>query len=60
MRGRAGRLRVILLGLGMVGTLAMAITPQGNGLAVPVFLIALAAEIVGRWQFYASRAPGHF
>jgi len=62
MRALASRLRVVLLGLGMVEAFVMAIAPQGSatGLAIPVFLIALAAEIIGRWQFYASRAPGHF
>jgi anaerobic dimethyl sulfoxide reductase subunit B (iron-sulfur subunit) len=62
MNGTAGRLRVTLLVLGMIGTLLMAIVPQGigAGLAIPVFLVALAAEVIGRWQFYAERAPSHF
>jgi DMSO reductase anchor subunit len=51
--GWAGRLRIVLLGLGMLGTLLMV---MGVGLAVPVLGIALAGEAVGRWQFYAGRA----
>jgi DMSO reductase anchor subunit len=55
----AGRLRIILLGLGMIGILFTIIVPQANNarLAIPIFLVALAAETIGRWQFYASRIP---
>ena len=53
--GWAGRLRIVLLGLGMIGTLLMV---MGMGLALPVLGIALAGEAIGRWQFYAGRATG--
>jgi anaerobic dimethyl sulfoxide reductase subunit B len=55
----ASRLRTALLGVGMIGTLLMAIIAQANqaGLAIPIFLVALAAEGIGRWQFYAGRKP---
>jgi DMSO reductase anchor subunit len=57
--GKAYRARIALLGLGIVGTLSMALAPQANQawLAVPVLLIALAAEVIGRWRFYADRVP---
>jgi DMSO reductase iron-sulfur subunit len=53
----AGRLRLALLGLAVIGVLLTIIVPQVSGvwLAVPVLLVALAAEAIGRWQFYASR-----
>jgi anaerobic dimethyl sulfoxide reductase subunit B (iron-sulfur subunit) len=55
----AGRLRIALLGLGIIGTLFTAIIPQVNNawLTIPIFLVALAAEAIGRWQFYAGRMP---
>jgi anaerobic dimethyl sulfoxide reductase subunit B (iron-sulfur subunit) len=60
-RNSAGRLRLALLALGMTGTLLAANAPQDIQvqLATPVFLIALAAEAIGRGQFYARRAPGN-
>jgi anaerobic dimethyl sulfoxide reductase subunit B (iron-sulfur subunit) len=62
MGGMAGRLRVALLGLGIFGALLIAILPLGIAgvLAIPVLLIALAEEAIGRWQFYAGRAPSPF
>jgi DMSO reductase anchor subunit len=53
----AGRLRLALLGLAVIGVLLTIIVPQVSGvwLAVPVLLVALAAEAIGRWQFYAGR-----
>ncbi len=57
MDGWAGRLRIALLGVGIVGTLLMVIVQPTTGgwLPLPLILIALAAEALGRWQFYASR-----
>jgi anaerobic dimethyl sulfoxide reductase subunit B (iron-sulfur subunit) len=55
----AGRLRITLLGLGMIGVLFTTIVPQANIAweAIPIFLVALAAETIGRWQFYTRRVP---
>jgi DMSO reductase iron-sulfur subunit len=54
-----GNLRITLLGLGIIGTLLAVILPQANRpwLAIPVFLIALTTEVIGRWQFYTRRTP---
>jgi hypothetical protein len=62
MGGAAGRLRVALLGLGMAGALLLAIISPGSGagLAIAVLMIALAAEAIGRGQFYAGRPSSHF
>jgi anaerobic dimethyl sulfoxide reductase subunit B (iron-sulfur subunit) len=59
--GWAGSLRFALILLGVAGTLLMAVIPQMTGLwfAIPVFLVALAAEAIGRWQFYAARMVEH-
>ena len=53
------RLRIALLGVGIMGTLLMTIVPQPSQawLAIPIFLIAFIAEAIGRWQFYAGRIP---
>jgi DMSO reductase anchor subunit len=40
-----------------MGALLMAL---GVGLASPVFMIALAGEAIGRWEFYAGRDPSHY
>jgi anaerobic dimethyl sulfoxide reductase subunit C (anchor subunit) len=55
----AGRLQIALLGLGVIGILFTTIVLQANNtwLAIPIFLVALAAEVIGRWQFYARRMP---
>lgn len=55
----AGRLRIALLGLGIFGILFIAIEPKSIDawLVIPVFLIALVAEGIGRWQFYTKRIP---
>jgi anaerobic dimethyl sulfoxide reductase subunit B (iron-sulfur subunit) len=57
VNGAADKLRFAFLGLGIVGTLLALIVPQVSGtwLVIPVFIIALAAEAIGRWQFYAVR-----
>jgi DMSO reductase anchor subunit len=57
-----GRLRIVLLGLGIIGTLLVVILPQASGLwlAIPLFLIGLTAEVIGRWQFFTSRMPFPF
>ena len=57
--GTARKLRIAFLGLGVIGTLFLAIVPQANQawLAIPIFLVVMAAEIIGRWQFYAIRKP---
>ena len=54
-----GRVRASLLGLGIIGVLLMAglTSVIGGWLAYLVFLIALVAEVIGRWQFYAWRVP---
>ena len=59
MIGAIRTIRIALLGLGVLGTLLMAVIPQVSGgwLSSLVFLIALAAEAMGRWQFYAERVP---
>ena len=51
------KLRLVLLGLGIMGALLTIIFPQASGLGViiPVFVIVLAAEAIGRWQFYVAR-----
>ena len=53
------RLRLALLGLGMVGLLITATLsqPDKTWLVVPVFLVILASEIMGRWLFYTRRVP---
>lgn len=57
MGGAPGKLRVILLGLGIIGTVLTLIVPQipETRLVIPVFMIVVAAEVIGRWQFYAVR-----
>ncbi|HEX9089936.1 MAG TPA: DmsC/YnfH family molybdoenzyme membrane anchor subunit, partial [Anaerolineales bacterium] len=54
-----GKLRASLLGLGIIGVLLTASSPLiiGGWLAYLVLLIALIAEGIGRWQFYAQRRP---
>jgi DMSO reductase anchor subunit len=51
--------RVAFLAIGIIGILLAVVLPQANQawLSVPVFLVALAAEAIGRWQFYAKRIP---
>ena len=55
----AGKLRIAFLGLGIIAAAFLAIVPQANqvGLAISIFLDAIAAEFIGRWQFYAVRKP---
>jgi anaerobic dimethyl sulfoxide reductase subunit B len=55
----AGRLRLAMLGLGIVAIIILATMRQVNGQwqAIILFFIALAAEVTGRWQFYARRIP---
>jgi DMSO reductase anchor subunit len=55
----AARLRLGLLAMAILGALLMAIFPQISGvwLSISVLIIALAAEAIGRWQFYAGRVP---
>jgi DMSO reductase anchor subunit len=54
----ADRLRSVLLGLGIIAILFTAIYPQAEPWqAISLFLIALAAEIIGRWLFYTGRTP---
>ena len=56
------RLRVALMGLGILGLLLAGIFPQvfGIWMAWLVFIIALLEEGIGRWQFYAGRVPFPF
>jgi DMSO reductase anchor subunit len=55
----AGRLRIALLGLGLIGILSTTIALQANNawVTIPIYLVVLAAEAIGRWQFYAKRTP---
>ncbi len=55
--GAAGRLRIVLLGLGIIGVLLTTFVPQvtATWLVIPIFIIVLTAEAIGRWQFYAVR-----
>jgi DMSO reductase iron-sulfur subunit len=54
----ADRLRSVLLGLGIIAILFTAIYPQAEPWqAISLFLIALSAEIIGRWLFYTGRTP---
>lgn len=48
------RLRLGLIGLGMVGTLAIHFVPNTvwSWFAVPICIIVLIGEGIGRWQFY--------
>jgi DMSO reductase anchor subunit len=57
MGGAADKLRVAFLVLGIIGTLLTLIIPQVSEmwLVIPVFILVLAAEAIGRWQFYAMR-----
>jgi anaerobic dimethyl sulfoxide reductase subunit B (iron-sulfur subunit) len=57
--GSAGRIRYGLLGIGIILILLSAIYPQviGPWQASALFTLALAAEGIGRWQFYAGRTP---
>jgi anaerobic dimethyl sulfoxide reductase subunit B (iron-sulfur subunit) len=57
--GKTGRLRIAFLGLGFLGALIMTFVPQVNHawIALLILLIAVAAEIMGRWHFYAERKP---
>ena len=59
MCGAIRTIRIAFLGLGVLGTLLMAVIPQVSGgwSSSLVFLIALVAEAMGRWQFYAERVP---
>jgi anaerobic dimethyl sulfoxide reductase subunit B (iron-sulfur subunit) len=49
-----GRLRLGLIGLGMVGALVMLFAPDalGKWISVPTFMIVLIEEGLGRWLFY--------
>ena len=50
--GWARPLRLTLLGLALAGTLLLLL---GAVLPIPVFVVALVGEAVGRWHFYAGR-----
>lgn len=53
------RMRIALLVLAIIQVVVTATAPQvpEAGMIIMVFIITLAAEAIGRWQFYASRAP---
>jgi formate dehydrogenase iron-sulfur subunit len=55
--GWADRLRLASLGLALAGTLLLLL---GATLSIPVFVLALASEALGRWQFYARRPAWHY
>lgn len=50
----ARRLRLGLIGLGLVGVLGMYVLPNavGRWLILPIFVIVLFEEVIGRWLFY--------
>ncbi len=50
----ARRLRPGLIGLGLVGVLVIYLIPNvvGSWLVVPIFIIVLVEEALGRWLFY--------
>ncbi|MFL7868583.1 MAG: DmsC/YnfH family molybdoenzyme membrane anchor subunit, partial [Anaerolineales bacterium] len=50
----AGRLRLGLIGLAMVGAITMYLWPDsvGRWSTIPIFIIACAEEAIGRWRFY--------
>jgi len=56
---KASKLRVALLGLGITGTLIATVASQviEPWLVIALFIIALTAEVIGRWQFYGERRP---
>lgn len=49
-----GKLRLSLIVLAMIGVVTMALSPNTirAWLAVPIFLMVLVEEIIGRWLFY--------
>jgi anaerobic dimethyl sulfoxide reductase subunit B (iron-sulfur subunit) len=53
------RLSIALLALGIIGALLLAIFPHllGLWLVALVFIIAMAEESLGRWQFYLQMTP---
>jgi len=53
----AAGLRMGLLCAGLVG--AVLVVPYA-GLAIPLLLLALAEQIIGRWQFYAARSVSRY
>jgi anaerobic dimethyl sulfoxide reductase subunit B (iron-sulfur subunit) len=55
----ASRLRIALLGAGILGTIFTVFIPQVNTawLSVVIFFFALAGEVIGRSQFYSERRP---
>ena len=50
----ARKLRFSLIGLGMIGVAVMYVVPNiaGEWLIIPIFVIVLIEEVLGRWQFY--------
>jgi anaerobic dimethyl sulfoxide reductase subunit B len=58
--GKSRLLRIILLGLGILGTLFLAFLPMYNGtwLNVVVLLIILAEEVIDRERFYSKPLLG--
>ena len=57
----AGRLRLGLIGLALIGMAAMYFLPDSAGrwLVVPIFTIVLAEEAIGRWLFYEHLHQRH-
>ena len=60
--GFPGKLRVTFLVLSLFGAVRLSVFPMisGTWLAILVFASAIAAEGLGRWQFYAIRVPFPF
>jgi len=56
-QGTAHRLRLGLIGAGMLGAVAMsiAVDKAGAWITFPIFLVILVEEIMGRWLFYRLR-----
>jgi anaerobic dimethyl sulfoxide reductase subunit B len=55
-------LRIVFLGLGILGVILMTFLPHlsTGWMWVVIFIMALVDEIIGRWQFYAERVPFPF
>jgi anaerobic dimethyl sulfoxide reductase subunit B (iron-sulfur subunit) len=59
MYSRLGKLKPILLGLAILASMLAVFVHQAANLwvTIPILVTALAAETIGRWQFYTSRKP---
>lgn len=55
----ANRLRLGLSGLAVVGALMslFVVDPTGAWMTLPIFLLVVMEEVIGRWLFYEARVP---